>query len=113
MAKENSIDLTGRVVSAVSNAMQGYMNEVSGTMRSLENVLQGLVAKAKSPSCENTLAEESRDSIVEKRRRNREVHSTRHECHMIVKVKLMIVRVHQMGVMLKWKDIVRAFPDLV
>ncbi|KAL3890176.1 hypothetical protein ACJMK2_002468 [Sinanodonta woodiana] len=77
MAKENSIDLTGRIVSAVSNAMQGYMNEVSGTMRSLENVLQGLVAKAKSPSCENTLAEESRDSIVEKRRRNREVHSTR------------------------------------
>ncbi|KAL3878172.1 hypothetical protein ACJMK2_030541 [Sinanodonta woodiana] len=76
MAKENSIDLTGRIVSAVSNAMQGYMNEVSGTMQSLENVLQGLVAKAKSPSCENTLAEESRDSIVEKRR-NREVHSTR------------------------------------
>jgi hypothetical protein len=77
MAKENSIDLTGRVVSAVSNAMQGFMNEVSGTMRSLENVLQGLVAKAKSPSCENTPAEESRDSIVETRRRNREVHSTR------------------------------------
>ncbi|KAL3891650.1 hypothetical protein ACJMK2_003902, partial [Sinanodonta woodiana] len=77
VAKEHSIDLTGRVVSAVSNAMQRFMNQVSGAMQRSENVLQGLVAKAKLPSCENTPAEESRDSVVETRRRNREVHSTR------------------------------------
>ncbi|KAK3588638.1 hypothetical protein CHS0354_038868 [Potamilus streckersoni] len=75
--KENSVDLTRRVVSAVSSPMQGFMKEVSGTMLSIENVLQGLVARAQSPSLGNTPAGESRDSVIETRRRNRDVHSTR------------------------------------